>query len=706
VVNEPLSDAEAQDAANWQITTTDGAESLLVSSVGVTGTNLSFQTVFMRDPTKRYRIVVDPGGSGIPDRYGNFMAPGSFIDVATTFVFQQNVNGYVGTRDTELRGAAPDTAQGAAVGVTVDLDDGGGISHGLLRYEDLFGSSPGQVPLGAQVVSAVLTIQHTVANANGNPVNLHRMLIDWDPATVTYNSMVTGVQADGIEARTNVDVVIDSSTQVVPFTLSVDVTTTVRAWANGDPNHGWVFLPTGTDGYRWDTSESATPPALAISYTVPPCSPAIIQTQPATTMVSEGSPLTLSVVVSSPGCPARFQWVRNGTDILNATNPVYSVAAATSVNAGSYLVRVTNNAPSGVNSATVTVTVNLDSTRPVLTRAVSPTSTSVVLTFSKALDLASAQNTANYVFTPPVAVSGASLSNGANNGTVTLTTAARAYPGTYTLRISGVTDNRSLLNPINPNPTFVALTAVSPVEGYVTAPWLYSTNNEDGMNWAATGFVPGAEWHTGTAFFGFEDSAAVTNALPVQPNPIGTPLAPNSDAADPNRFVTAYFRRTVTLPALAANTTFAMCHWIDDGAIFYLDGVEINRYNMPTGPATFLTKATAANEASLQCFTFTASAGSHLLAVEVHQGGATTSSDMLFGAEIRAITLPPTIGISRLNGTNTVQFTSDSAWQLQSSPIVVGTYTAVAGNPIGSFVIPPAAQTNNQFFKLHYLGNP
>lgn len=706
-VNEPLNDVEAIDAANWQIGTTDGSESLGVANVAANGTNLTFQTVFPRDPAKRYRIGFPPGVQ-VSDRYGNYMPLNSSIDVASTYLFQQNLNGYTGTRDTELRGAAPDAPQGAATGVTVDLDDGGGISHGLLRFDDLFGSGPGQVPVGAQIVSATLVIQHNVANANGTPVHLHRMLRTWDAATDTYNSLGAGVQADDTEARSVIDAVVNSAGLTVPFTLNIDVTPTAQAWANGEPNHGWAFLPTGTDGYRWDSSESATPPALSIAFTVPPCSPLNILTQPAaSTTVNEGAPLVLSVTVSSPGCPARFQWVRNGMDIPDATNSVYTVPAASSIHAGTYTVRLTNDAPSSATSASAVVMVTLDNTRPVLTRAISPNDTTVVLTFSKALAAASAEATANYVFTPPVAVTSAVLSNGANNGTVTLTTGSRTFPGTYNLRISNVTDNRSLLNPVNPNPTYVDLTAVTVVEGYASAPWQYATNSQDGQNWTAPGFVPGPEWLTGPAFFGSEDSAAITNALPVQPNPIATPLAPNNDAGAPDRFVTAYFRRAVTLPALPANTTFALCHWADDGAIFYLDGAEIGRFNMPVGPATFVTRATAAGEASLQCLLFSAPAGAHTLAVEVHQGGATTSSDVLFGAEIRAITLPPALSISRDGGGNVVlQWTADGAWQLTSAPDVTGPYTAVAGNPAGSYTVAPAAQLNHQFFRLHYLGNP
>ena len=716
-VNEPLcTDANfppvgcgsnATDAFGWLIAPTDGSDSLEIFRIILTGTRLEFETTAPRDPSKTYRITANPSGfDPITDLFANEIVPGSSIEVLPSTLFRQGVNSYSGTKDLELRGAAAGVSQEGAVGVTVDTDDGGGISHGLLRFDDIFGSNPGQIPLGAQVVSATLTLQHNVANANGNPVSLHRMLLPWDSATATYNGFGGGVQADGSEASFTVDAVLDSTGRTVPFTLSVSVTDAVQAWLNGQPNYGWAMIPSGTDGYRWDASESTTPPSLTVVYFVPPCSPLSITSQPSSTSLNEGAPLSLSVGVSSPGCPAQYQWRHNNTDIPGATGPVYSVPVTSMNDAGTYYVVAQNAAPSSASSASVTITIVPDTTRPVLTRAVNQNATTIVLGFSKALTAGSAQNLANYQLSPSLQVSSAVLANAGNSATVTLTTAPRAYPGSYTLRVSGLTDTRSSANRIDPDPTSVLLTAATTVESYTASTWHYATNSQDGANWTIAGFVPGAEWLTGLAFFGTEDSAALTNSLPVQPNPIATPIAPNNITASPDQFVTAYFRRQINLPSLPANTAFALCHWTDDGAIFYLDGVEIGRYNMPAGPATFVTRATAGIEASLQCLLFSAPAGVHTLAVEVHQAG-TTTSDGLFGAEIRAVTLPESISIDRdASGNNTVTFIADSSWQLAGSAAVDGNYGAVPGNPLGRFVVPQAAQTNNQFFHLQYRGAP
>src|SRR6185503_3049970 len=150
------------------------------------------------------------------------------------------------------------------------------------------------------------------------------------------------------------------------------------------------------------------------------------------------------------------------------------------------------------------------------------------------------------------------------------------------------------------------------------------------------------------------------------------------------------------LSALGAGATYVLEHFIDDGATFYWDGVEFGRFNMTNGPVVNSTRAATANEGSRQAIRLPASAsagGTHTLAVEVHQGGATTSSDIIFGAEIVAVSPQPALSISHSSGTSTVSWNSDSRWRLARSAVVTGPYTVVAGNPFNSFVVPPAANT-------------
>ncbi|MFT6861496.1 MAG: hypothetical protein ACJAVK_000048 [Akkermansiaceae bacterium] len=84
-------------------------------------------------------------------------------------------------------------------------------------------------------------------------------------------------------------------------------------------------------------------------------------------------------------------------------------------------------------------------------------------------------------------------------------------------------------------------------------------------------------------------------------------------------------------PADVDQITFE--HYIDDGAIFYLNGAEIGRYNMAPGPFTPITPGTTVTNATLGTLSFSNPnilQGSNLLSVEIHQS-STGSSDLVLG---------------------------------------------------------------------------
>ncbi len=689
--------SDAQFSFNWEIVNPDnpldtiGVDTIVVQN----GTNIQFNLSTPTTPGSRYTVrVVDIGGgqSGVGDLYGNLIPGGTEVTTFPTATFQQGVNGYAGTQDAGIHSATADGPDGANTVINVDGADGGGVRQALLRFDDIFGSNPGQIPSGASIRGATLRLFQT---DNGDLHRLHRMLTGWDQNSATWNVLVDGVVANDVDAVAAFDA-SGPGFNGNNININIDVTASVQAWANGQANNGWAFIPNGNDGWRWNTSESANPPALLVEYDIIPCvnPPSIVSQPPATASVNEGGNLSIAVGVNvGDTCPTvTYQWFKGVNPVAGQTSDTLSLVGALPSDAGVYRLQVTN--PNGsVNSSTVTVSVGADLTRPVLTRAVGPNNTRVVLTFSKTLG-ANASQTARYTFSGGITVSAANVTN----NVVTLTTSARPV-GTSTLTITGVTDNRASANVIDPNPTTVNITTVSVVDAW-NSTLSFNTNNLDGSaDWTTTG---GAGWESGNALFGTETSAGV---VAIFPTPIATVIPPNTNT--PADFVTAYFRKTVTLPALTAGQSLAIQHLIDDGAIFYLDGAEIGRLNMAAGAATYATKATTTGEAQLLSLPFSGSAGSHVLAVEVHQGGATTSSDILFGAQIVVVpTASPALSINHVGTNAVVTWNGDASWQLQAAGNVGGAYAPVAGNPFRRFTAPLTPASTNQFYRLNLIPQP
>lgn len=164
------------------------------------------------------------------------------------------------------------------------------------------------------------------------------------------------------------------------------------------------------------------------------------------------------------------------------------------------------------------------------------------------------------------------------------------------------------------------------------AVWRYNDSGNDvGNDWELTSHSVGNEWQAGAGPLGFEDEPLLV--------PIVTPTAAPVGRA-------MYFETDFTLSAaeLDGLNEIELNYLIDDGAIFYLNGIEISRYRMNPEPTTATTLATGGGEAVLvQGVTIPKSAfqaGSNRLSVEVHQGSI-GSSDIVFGLQLKSVLETP-----------------------------------------------------------------
>lgn len=185
-----------------------------------------------------------------------------------TLSFQEGVNGYTGTIDLEIWAVSPNTCLNGNPNASSDADNDGGESQVLVRFENIIGDKPGQIPPRSAVHSAIFSVS---AFDEGNTVHLHRMLVPWK-ATATWNSLVGGVTADGLEASQQKDGFTFGKISASSSFIDFDVTDTVQAWVNGKPNYGWVFINTGGNGWDFYTSEFEDVkqrPKLIVEFTPP-----------------------------------------------------------------------------------------------------------------------------------------------------------------------------------------------------------------------------------------------------------------------------------------------------------------------------------------------------------------------------------------------------------------------------------------------------
>jgi hypothetical protein len=150
--------------------------------------------------------------------------------------------------------------------------------------------------------------------------------------------------------------------------------------------------------------------------------------------------------------------------------------------------------------------------------------------------------------------------------------------------------------------------------------WAYVDDGSDqGTAWRAPGFDD-VTWARGNAQLGFGDGDETTVLR--------------------NRQITYYFRHAFDVTDPAAFTELRMRLVRDDGAVVYLNGVEVVRTNMPAGEVTSETPASSTlsgpEESAWNEFGLAASglvAGRNVISVEIHNSSR-SSSDVSFDLEL------------------------------------------------------------------------
>ena len=170
------------------------------------------------------------------------------------------------------------------------------------------------------------------------------------------------------------------------------------------------------------------------------------------------------------------------------------------------------------------------------------------------------------------------------------------------------------------------------------AAWKYLANGSNqGTAWTSTAFSD-ASWTNGNAQLGYGDGDEATV------------VSYGSNAN--SKYITTYFRKTVTIPNAAAYTSYSLNLKRDDGAIVYINGTERYRTNLPTGTISYTTLASAAasdDGATAQTATLSSSFfvnGSNTIAVEMHQNSV-TSSDLSFDLQLAGNSGTPTTQLTR-----------------------------------------------------------
>ena len=117
----------------------------------------------------------------------------------------------------------------------IDLNDGGREAQVVLRFDNIFGAGPLNLPLGSVINSATLFID---IDNTGADLELYELSSDFgSESSVTWDSFGGGV-TPGVNAGAAPVATINGLGNKV----TVDITSSVASWAAGANNFGWALI--------------------------------------------------------------------------------------------------------------------------------------------------------------------------------------------------------------------------------------------------------------------------------------------------------------------------------------------------------------------------------------------------------------------------------------------------------------------------------
>ncbi len=210
--------------------------------------------------------------------------------------------------------------------------------------------------------------------------------------------------------------------------------------------------------------------------------------------------------------------------------------------------------------------------------------------------------------------------------------------------------------------------------------WRYlDTGVNQGTAWRQPGFADDT-WRAGPAELGYGDGGE------------RTVVSYGPSAA--NKYNTTYFRASFTVADVTAVQSLVAQLRRDDGAVVYLNGVEVVRSNLPAGTITYATRAVTNIEGTAESTYASSSispawlvAGVNTIAVEVHQqwsGSSDLSFDLALTGTVEMNPSTTTTGAATTSTTAGPTTATTAASTTTGAPTTTtGVPTTTTGSPGG-----------------------
>ena len=196
----------------------------------------------------------------------------SWEHTLATVTFQEGANGYTGTQDTYLEMLSGTTNNGNKTSMVAGRALTQAESQILIRFDNIIGTGPGQIPPGSIITSVSLNLYATSVGGWGSDYTLeiYRVTTGWTEAS-TWSSLGSGIDS---EKSSTADGSVTSRGTANAYKGFTDggLIDTVQAWADGTAtNNGWMITSAyNSSNNTFNSSEAASNrPVLSVTYITP-----------------------------------------------------------------------------------------------------------------------------------------------------------------------------------------------------------------------------------------------------------------------------------------------------------------------------------------------------------------------------------------------------------------------------------------------------
>lgn len=353
-----------------------------------------------------------------------------------------------------------------------------------------------------------------------------------------------------------------------------------------------------------------------------------------------------------------YQWFRNGVAVPGANAAEHVISPTTPSHQGDYHMVVTNFLGS-LQSDSVNLTLTPDQTPPeLISGAAIDFQRAIRLTWSEFVDRATGTNRANYSVTYLGSTNPLVITDVGVSGPLTLLRGISPWDPQrdFVVAVNGVRDGAS--NAVAPN-SRIWIPRRTPASTFVKRDAVWRHHRDPIFGDLSH------DWRTAA----FDDSSWATIRAPVaSTNAVSSqPVNTRVDFVSP----TWYFRTSFIVPQSGRFARLTSNVAINNGAVYYLNGKEILRLNMPSGPVYFGTFAASDSGTSSGPISLTVSnliRGTNVLAVSVHQSDRPVYStfprqDFVFATDLAGFiittNIPPVLFATRQAGQVVLTWTED-----------------------------------------------